>query len=367
RLRPRYAYAFGWIHIWARLAQFAPGIVNFFTHAPGLSMVAKWLAGIDQNRRAPEFAAVPFKTWFKRHKPKHPSGPPVLLFADTFNNYFHVETAKAAVEVLEDAGFRVEVPMQDICCGRPLYDYGFLNMAKRWLQDILQKLQPAIEAGIPMVVLEPSCWAVFKDELTNMLPNDLDAKRLQNLTMTLAEFLRNKAPHYKPPKFHRKILLHGHCHQKSIDKLNDKEHGELFAERHVLKAMGVEIENPESGCCGMAGSFGFEPGDHYNVAVAAGERVLLPKVREIDKNTPIVADGFSCRTQISESTDRHALHLAQLIQYAKRGSNQTPERQLVKERTNQSRLAYAKAAAMVAGIAIGFWAFSRAKKQRSRV
>ena len=155
---------------------------------------------MDHRRHIPAFAPQSFKEWFRPHQPKHPSGPPVVLWPDTFNNYFHPETAKAAVEVLEDAGFRVDVPRQDVCCGRPLYDYGFLNMARRWLVDLIGKLRPQIEAGVPVVVLEPSCWAVFKDELTNILPENEDAKRLQRQVFTLGEFLRQKAPDYHVPR-----------------------------------------------------------------------------------------------------------------------------------------------------------------------
>src|SRR3954452_7752716 len=192
RVRPRHAFAFGWIHLWARLAGFVPTLANLVTQTPGLSRVAKWLAGMDHRRHIPAFAPQSFKEWFRAHEPKHPAGPPVVLWPDTFNNYLHPETAKAAVEVLEDAGFRVDVPRQDVCCGRPLYDYGFLNMARRWLVDLIGKLRPQIQAGVPVVVLEPSCWAVFKDELTNILPENEDAKRLQRQIYTLGEFLRQK-------------------------------------------------------------------------------------------------------------------------------------------------------------------------------
>ena len=216
RLRPRHAYAFGFAPIVSYLASFAPMVANFFTQTPGVRAIAKFMAGMEQTRRIPPFAPQSFKDWFSRRQPRNVNGQPVLLFADTFNNFYHVETAKAAVEVLEDAGFRVEVPMQHLCCGRPLYDYGFLDMAERWLRHILQTLRPQIQSGMPIVVLEPSCWAVFHDELTNLFPNDVDANRMRQQCYMLGEFLQERAPDYRPPKFARKALLHGHCHHKAL-------------------------------------------------------------------------------------------------------------------------------------------------------
>lgn len=359
RLRPRHAFAFGWIHIWSRLASLAPTLANFVTQTPGLSVIAKWMAGMDQRRSIPPFAPQSFKQWFHSHEPKNPHGEPVILFADTFNNYYHVETAKAAVEVLEDAGFRVEVPMQDMCCGRPLYDYGFLNMARRWAEDIIEKLRPQIQAGIPIVVLEPSCWAVFKDELTNILPpRNEDAIRLQKLVYTFGDFLKKRAPHYRVPRLARKALLHAHCHQHALDVLNDKVYGDLHAEKEVLKQMGVEFDQPHAGCCGMAGAFGYEQGDHYDVSLGAGERVLLPKVREAEDQKVVIADGFSCRSQIEQETDRTALHLAQVVQLAMRhgptGPPGRPEDQLLRERkAAQTRAALRTTAFLAAGALIG--------------
>ncbi|HWE93839.1 MAG TPA: FAD-binding and (Fe-S)-binding domain-containing protein [Tepidisphaeraceae bacterium] len=327
KIRPRHAFAFGLIHVWSRLASAAPNLLNFFTQTPGLSAVAKFIAGMDQRRSIPPFAPEPFKRWFARRQPKNLNGPPVMLFPDTFNNYYHPDTSKAAVEVLEDAGFCVQVPMQDICCGRPLYDYGFLNIARRWARNILDTLRPQIQAGIPMVVLEPSCWAVFKDELTNILPaQDEDAIRLQRQTFTFSDFLKKNAPQYRVPRLHRKALLHGHCHQKALDRLNDKAYGELYCEKDVLKEMGVEYDLPKSGCCGMAGAFGYETGDHYDVSVACGERVLLPDVRKRDPGDFIIADGFSCQEQIEQDTDRTALHMAQVMQIALHNGPSGPAR-----------------------------------------
>ncbi len=370
RLRPRHAYAFGWIHIWARLASIAPSAANLFTQLPGLSTIAKFLAGVHPKRKIPAFAPQSFKKWFASHAPKHPAGPPVVLFADTFNNHFHPDVAIAATEVLEEAGFRVHVPMADVCCGRPLYDYGFLNMAKRWWIDLLEKLRPYYRAGVPMVVLEPSCWSAFLDELPNLMPNDEDAHRLKELTFTLSDFLRSKAADYRIPTLKRKAIVHGHCHQKALDTLNDKEIGKLFAEKEIFKKMGIEDKHPETGCCGMAGAFGYEKeNDHYEVGVAAGERMLLPEVRRAARHDLIVADGFSCQEQIEQQTDRAALHLAQVLQMAVHGDEEDPgeppEARIVAARKRSQWIGMARTAAWIAGGAIAAgWCLRAARRRR---
>jgi FAD/FMN-containing dehydrogenase/Fe-S oxidoreductase len=359
RLRPRHAYAFGWIHIWSRLASVAPMAANVFTQMPGLRRVAKWIAGMDRRRRIPAFAPQSFKAWFRSRRNARTTGNPVILWPDTFNNYFHPETARAAVEVLEKAGFAVRVPAQDVCCGRPLYDYGFLNMARRWLLDLIEKLRADIRAGVPIVVLEPSCWAVFKDELTNILPNDEDAQRLQRLVFTLSDFLDKRAPNYALPPLHRAALLHGHCHQKSLDRLNDKTYGEMFCEKDLLKKMGMEFETPATGCCGMAGAFGFEHGDHCELSIACAERKLVPEVNKAPPDKLIIADGFSCREQIEQMTDRHALHLAEVLQMAiEQGPagpiGSRPEEGIVRSRWRERRsAARRKAACFAVGVAAG--------------
>jgi Fe-S oxidoreductase len=182
-----------------------------------------------------------------------------------------------------------------------------LDMAKRWLAQILTTLREEIEAGTPMVGLEPSCTAVFRDELTEMFPQNEDARRLQKQTFTLDEFLMKHAPDYRLPKLQRQALVHGHCHHKSIMK--------TICETEMLKEMGVDFREPQSGCCGMAGAFGFE-NNHYDVSIACGERVLLPEVRKASKDTLIIADGFSCREQVRQTTDRVPLHIAEVLKMA---------------------------------------------------
>jgi FAD/FMN-containing dehydrogenase/Fe-S oxidoreductase len=309
RVRPRSAYAFGNIDFWAGLASHAPGLVNLTTQLPFLREIAKLAAGIPFQRSIPGFAPQTFKSWFRRRQPNS-NGPPVLLWPDTFNNYFLPATAKAAVEVLEAAGFSVMVPPANLCCGRPLYDFGMLGRAEDLLLQILDELSPEIEAGIPVVGLEPSCVAVFRDELLNLFPDDKRAQALARQTFLLSEFLEANAGHWTPPRFERRALLHGHCHHKSIMKMT--------AEESVLRRIGVDFHSPAPGCCGMAGSFGFEH-DNYDISAAIGELELLPAVRQAPDDCLIIADGFSCREQIAQGSNRHALHLAEVLQMALSG------------------------------------------------
>jgi FAD/FMN-containing dehydrogenase/Fe-S oxidoreductase len=320
RLRPVTAYTMGLIHWWARLAAFMPGVANFFTHAPLLRDVAVRLAGIAPQRQVPAFAPQTFRQWFHRRGPRSLEKPAVILWPDTFNNHFHPEVAIAAVEVLEAAGYRVEVPYQALCCGRPLYDYGMLAAAKRLLRKVLDTLQPRIAQGVPVVGLEPSCVAVFRDELVNLFPHDAGARRLSQQTFLLDEFLAKQAEHFEFPRLQRRALVHGHCHHKAIMGMSGEE--------AVLSKLGLDFTVLDSGCCGMAGAFGFEK-DHYDISMKAGERVLLPAVRDAAKNTLIIADGFSCREQIVQATDRRALHLAQVLQMALHESSGNLDRLVV--------------------------------------
>jgi Fe-S oxidoreductase len=230
-----------------------------------------------------------------------------VLWPDTFNNYFHPETAIAAVEVLEAAGFKVRLPKGNVCCGRPLYDFGMLDRAKRLLLRTLEILDREIADGIPVVALEPSCASVFRDELLNLFPGDSRAQKLSAQVFLLSEFLENNADHLRMPVISRKALVHGHCHQKSVLKMTDEE--------AVLRRLGVDYEMPSPGCCGMAGAFGFEK-ERYPVSIAIGELELLPAVRNTPADWLIIANGFSCREQIQQCTGRHALHVAEVIQMA---------------------------------------------------
>jgi FAD/FMN-containing dehydrogenase/Fe-S oxidoreductase len=416
RIRPRSAYAFGNIDLWARLASNAPGLVNLTTQLPFLRDVAKLLAGIPQQRSIPPFAPETFRSWFHRtheissrsggrirplrnaqqvptskidtskidtsksdnwksnawksgplgprqadqnNRALAPEGPPVLLWPDTFNNYFQPATARAAVEVLEAAGYQVILPQANLCCGRPLYDFGMLDRAESLLLDILDELAPQIEAGIPVVGLEPSCVAVFRDELINLFPHDERAQALSKQTFLLSEFLELKSQNSLLPRFERKALLHGHCHHKSIMKMT--------AEESLLRRIGIDFQSPAPGCCGMAGSFGFERDkDKYDISQAIGELELLPAVRKAPPDWLIIADGFSCREQIAQGTGRHALHLAEVLQMALDPSSHTadpfPESDLVRQREAEVRASMNRAGLGLGALAAGgllLWQLAR--------
>ena len=308
RMRPRQAYALGLIPVWARLASRAPRLANLATHAPGVHRLVKRVGGVAFERDAPRFAERTFRRWFDEHQPRHPDGDRVLLWPDTFVNYFEPSVGVATVEVLEAAGFHVDLPRDGLCCGRPLYDYGMLTLARRYLRRILDAMRDDIRAGVPVVGMEPSCIAVFRDELVNLFPEDTDAQRLCAQSFTLSEFLTRAAPELELPQLDRAALVQGHCHHRSVIGFDDEE--------RVLRRLGLELSIPDSGCCGMAGSFGYEAGERHRVSVAAGERVLLPAVRAAGEDTLIVADGFSCRGQIAGSTSRRAMHLAEVIAMA---------------------------------------------------
>jgi len=306
RLRPRHAYAFGLIDKAARVGSKMPGLVNFFSGTKPFSSLMKRAVGMAPQREVPRFSPTTFQRWFRERGGPRGTGTKVILWPDTFTNNFHPEIGIAAVEVLEEAGYRVELPSGHVCCGRPLYDYGMLDMARRYLHRTLDVLREDVRKGVPVVGLEPSCLAVFKDELVKMLPHDEDALRLCKQSFHFAEFLEKEG--YEPPPLAGKALLHGHCHHKAT--------GGIGGEQKLLEAMGLEVDAPDSGCCGMAGSFGFEAG-HYDVSMACGERVLLPEVRKAAAETLVVADGFSCRTQIEQGdTGRRGLHVAEVIRLA---------------------------------------------------
>jgi Fe-S oxidoreductase len=319
--RPLRAYAFGMVNRWLRMASIAPGTANFFSSAPGFSHLLRSVLGLAPQRQLPRLAPKTFWRMARQQRvalteqraaSTETGGREVVLWIDTFNNHFHPEAAQAALEVLTNAGFKVFLPGAGLCCGRPLYDFGMIATAKRYLERIMNALEQPLADGVPVVVLEPSCASVFRDELRNLFPDDPRAERLARQSFLLCEFLQRHAPDYRPPQLSQKVLLHGHCHQKALMKM---DHAEA-----LLRGMGVDLQMPDAGCCGMAGPFGFEK-EKFQISQAIGERVLLPAVRRAGTETLIVTDGFSCREQIFQATGRRAIHLAEAMRLGMRSRN----------------------------------------------
>jgi Fe-S oxidoreductase len=215
--------------------------------------------------------------------------------------------------VLEHAGFDVTVPRGHVCCGRPLYEFGMVDRARRYLERTLEILAPDLDAGASIVMLEPACASVFRDELVNLMPDDERAKRLSASTVTLAQLLESERGESLALHLEGRALVQPHCHQRSVLGTAD--------EVALLRRLGLDVDAPDTGCCGMAGSFGFEK-RKYDVSVACGERVLLPAVRSLPGDALVVADGFSCREQIAQLSGRHAMHIAEVLYDAlRKGEN----------------------------------------------
>jgi Fe-S oxidoreductase len=287
-------------------------VVNATTQQPSFAPLLKRLGGIAAERQLPLFADEPFTTWWRR-RPSRPGTQslskatrgPVILWPDTFSNAFHPGVARSAVAVLEDAGFAVRVPHRPVCCGLTWISTGQLDIARRMLSRTVRVLRDDIRAGVPVVVLEPSCAAVFRSDGPELLAGDEDLRRLSMQAVTLSELLTQRAPDWEPPRLEVKAIVQTHCHQHAILGSDPDD--------QVMTRAGIHADRLGSGCCGLAGNFGFEAG-HYDVSRAAGERVLLPRVRQADEDTVVLADGFSCRTQIEQGeTGRTAVHLAELL------------------------------------------------------
>ena len=311
--RPLHAYGMGLIHQWARLAGHVPGLVNLATQTPGISRLVKTMAGIAPQRQVPVFAR-PFNRRFRPTGREGDPRPPVVLWPDTFNNYFHPETARAAAAVLEQAGYSVTVPSGFVCCGRPLYDFGMLTAARKRLEHSMDVLARAIADGIPVVGLEPACVSTFRDELLNFFPRDERAKRLSKQVFLLPEFLDQQS-NRQLPALSGKAIVHGHCHQKAVMGMGSTE--------RVLRSAGLEVDMLDTGCCGMAGAFGFQP-DKYEISIRIGEGSLLPAVRNAGEGTLIVADGYSCREQVFQATGKLPLHTAEVLARASRPAGARP-------------------------------------------
>ena len=304
RLRPRAAYSMGQIARWARLAGIAPGLANAALGTPGISGAIKWIGGIAKPRRMPAFASPSYRQWHVRRAPT--GGQRVIMWPDTFNNFFRAETAIAATRLLERLGFRVDIPSRPLCCGRPLYDWGWIEQAKALWRRTLNVLRADVEAGTIIVGLEPACVSAFRDELPALFPGDPLALALSRQTHLLSEFLDGRqfdSTALDIPKSAGVAQLH--CHHHAV--LGEEP------ERKLLSALDIDILR--EGCCGMAGAFGFEA-EKYDLSLRIGELGVLPKIRATAPGAPILANGFSCREQIEQATGRKTLHLAEFLAQA---------------------------------------------------
>jgi Fe-S oxidoreductase len=365
--RPIHAYAFGLMPWAAHLASKMPRLVNALAQAPLLGDLAKAIVTMAPQRRIPVFAERSFRDWWRARGSRPNAGRErVILWADTWNTYFHADTARHALEVLEAAGYDVVVPEQTLCCGRPLYDYGMLDLAKVLLREVIGTLRSEIEAGTPIVVLEPSCASVFKDELLNLFPNDKDAQRLSRQVVMFGDFLVADE-RWASPKLDREVILHQHCHHKSVPAL-----AKSGGEERALEKLGARVRKLDDGCCGMAGAFGFEA-PHYDVSVACGELDYLPAVRKASSDAIVIGGGFSCREQAMQCTDRQALHLADVVWLAMRYGPQGPpgpKPELAAMPDVRAQAARARLDAVLGGaalaVATGGVVFALLRKGRSR-
>ena len=301
--RPRAAYSMGQIARWARYASYAPGLANFAMSAPGLSGLAKRIGGIAEQRRMPRFASQTYRRWHRRNATRN-GGERVILWPDTFNNYFRPDTAIAATRLLESLGFQVDIPSAPLCCGRPLYDWGWVEQAKALWRNSLKAMAEDIRSGAPVIGLEPACTSAFRDELPALFPNDPQAKALSKQTRFLSEFLKDRGLSPVSPDQRSPVLAQFHCHHHAV---LDKK-----AEKELIEALPVKAEILDQGCCGMAGAFGFEA-DKYELSRTIAERGILPKITATSEETVLLANGFSCREQIEQLTGRRTLHLAEYL------------------------------------------------------
>ncbi|MFF8594783.1 FAD-binding and (Fe-S)-binding domain-containing protein [Streptomyces sp. NPDC015220] len=347
RPRPPAHYSMGWLPLWARLSRISPALVNTLLRAPGLARAGKALAGVAGERQAPVFAEQSFVQWWRARNTEDPDPADprtVVLWPDTFSTYFHPSIAKSAVRVLEDAGFRVAVPTEPVCCGLTWISTGQLGTARKVLRRTLDVLRPYLDASTPIIGLEPSCTAVFRSDATELMPADQDVKRLAGQVRTFAEHLVHHAPDgWRPPRLARQATVQTHCHQHAVMKFD--------ADRELMRRAHLDADVLDEGCCGLAGNFGFERG-HHEVSMAVAEQGVLPAVREAAPDALVLADGFSCRTQIEQGdTGRRALHLAEVLALGLDGNlpSQQPER-LAERPAHPSRTARWAATAGAAGL-----------------
>jgi FAD/FMN-containing dehydrogenase/Fe-S oxidoreductase len=304
--RPLPSRMIGQMHNWAPLAERVPSLVNYIAGSAGVGGMMKRAAGMHSQRRLPKFAKRTFRDWFGKRSVNGRGGREVLFFTDTFTNFFEPEAAIAAIAVLESAGFRVSIAPTYICCGRPLYDQGMLDEARQRLVEMMRVLGPYVERDVPIVGIEPGCILTFRDELPKLFPGEKRAHLLAERSFMLDEFLAREAPEFTPPPLAVRALYHGHCHQRAVAGV-DKEVALL------RRVSGLELQVLDSGCCGMAGAFGYEE-RHYEVSRALAERVLVPAIKAAGQDAIVITDGFSCRSQIRHfCPGRLVVHAAQVL------------------------------------------------------
>jgi Fe-S oxidoreductase len=301
--RPRAAYTMGQIQHWARIASYAPWLANVATRTPGIAALTKLIGGVAQERTMPRFAPQTFRAWHRQHA-GHAGGRRVILWPDTFNNHFRPDTAIAATRLLESLGFEVHIPSAPLCCGRPLYDWGWIAQAKALWRRTLNTLRDEICDGVPVIGLEPACTSAFRDELPNLFPSDQQAIALAKQTRFLSEFLTDCGITPPVAQSGGRVLVQYHCHHHAIlDK---------GVETELLRSLSGRVDVLDKGCCGMAGAFGYEAAK-YTLSRTIAERGILPAIREADASTTILANGFSCREQIEQLGGRPTKHLAEYL------------------------------------------------------
>ncbi|NKQ56152.1 FAD-binding protein [Amycolatopsis sp. K13G38] len=302
RIRPMSHYTLGWLPRWSRLAGRMPRVVNAGARMPVIGPLALSAAGVDPRRRVPDYARESFRSWFARTTAqRRPGGAPVVLFVDSFTNWFSPEVGVATVRVLEAAGYRPRLTSRQECCGLTWISTGQLDAAKKILGRTVTALREAAAPGTPVVGVEPSCTAVLRSDAVELLATDV-AKEIRSATRTLAELLAERG--WEPPSLTgRQVVAQPHCHHHAVLGWD--------ADAALLDRTGADVERL-SGCCGLAGNFGVEKG-HYDVSVAVARQQLLPAVERVSPGVAVLADGFSCRTQLADLAGRRGMHLAQLL------------------------------------------------------
>jgi Fe-S oxidoreductase len=294
---------------YAPLAARLPWLANMRDHVPGLATLSEAVAGLSKHRTLPRWRS---DTYRHGQQAGPEAGPPVILFADTFNTYHEAENLRAARAVLAAGGFRVHSPLppgerRPPCCGRTYLAAGLVDEARNEARRLIAAYLPLVRKGARIVGLEPSCLLTLRDELT-VLKLGAEAEEIAAAAMMFEEFVVAHADRFSFSPVERKVLLHGHCHQKA--------HNVMGSVTAALKLVpGLEVETVESSCCGMAGAFGYQS-ETYDVSKAMGELSLLPAVRAAESDTLVVADGTSCRHQIADGAGREAMHVACVLEMA---------------------------------------------------